>query len=55
MNVQGGSGGLFPREILKNQVVEVHFFCILRNVRNAKRAGSEERQLYSQAIHCHGR
>ena len=30
MNVKGGSGGIFPREILKNQVVEVHFSCILR-------------------------
>ena len=30
MSVLGASGGIFPREILKNQVVDVHFSCILR-------------------------
>ena len=30
MSVYGGSGGIFPREILKNQVVVVHVSCIVR-------------------------
>ena len=30
MSAWGGSGRIFPREILKNQDVEVHFSCILR-------------------------
>ena len=29
VSVQRGPGGIFPREILKNQVVEVHFSFIL--------------------------
>ena len=31
-SVWGGSGGIFLWEILKNQFVEVHFSCILRDI-----------------------
>ena len=32
----GGFGGIFPREILKSQVVEVHITCILRVISHSR-------------------